>query len=58
MSKASKLTSFLLVTLTIVLSGLQYKIMSPRLYTVLAMTVAIGSEAIYNGEPASFFNWE
>jgi hypothetical protein len=59
MSKLGKLTGFVLVTLAIVLSGIQYQLMSPRAYDLIATTVAMsGSDAIYDGAPASFFNWE
>ncbi len=59
MWKMSKLTGFVLLTLAIMLSGVEYQLLSPRVYGMIAMTVAMsGTNTIYNGAPASFFNWE
>jgi hypothetical protein len=58
MAKTLRLSGFLSAVLVLVLSGLQYKNMSPRAFRVIETTVVlIGTTTMFDGMPANAFDW-
>jgi hypothetical protein len=58
MLKTGRLMSLQLGLLLILFASLQYRSMSPRMYSFLEATaVLIGTTAMYEGMPANAFDW-
>jgi hypothetical protein len=58
MLKTGRLMSLQLGLLLILFASLQVRSMSPRMYSFLEATaVLIGTTAMYEGMPASAFDW-
>jgi hypothetical protein len=58
MANTVRLMSFQFAVIAILLSSLQYKTMSPRLFALIETTVMlIGTSTLYEGMPPSAFDW-
>ena len=56
--KTSRLMSLQFGLLLILIASLQYRSMSPRLYSLLETTaILIGTTTMYDGMPANAFDW-
>jgi hypothetical protein len=56
--KTCRLMSLQFCVLLILIAGLQYRSMSPRLYGLLETTaVLVGTTAMFEGIPANAFDW-
>ena len=56
--KTSRLMSLQFGLLLILIASLQYRSMSPRLYSLLETTaILIGTTTMFEGMPANAFDW-
>jgi hypothetical protein len=58
MAKTLMLSGFVSTVIALMLSGLQYKSMSPRAFAVIETTIVlIGTTTMFDGMPANAFEW-